>query len=129
MYRFNPDQYQEVELGTKESFEKRDSFFNFMFMAKVYVIYSKQIDKFYIGVTNGEIETRVESHKKSKYGGKSYTSQANDWELKFAIEAVDYSHAVRIERKIKSMKSRKYIESLINSEENIEKLIHQTWNT
>ncbi len=103
--------------------------FSIFNMAVTYILYSKQINKFYIGATHDEIETRLMNHNTSKYGGKSYTSKTNDWELKLAIEAIDYSHAVRIERKIKSMKSRKYIESLINSVEMIERLKKQTTST
>jgi putative endonuclease len=44
--------------------------------------------------------------------------------LKF--ETKDYAHALRLERKIKSMKSSKYIQNLANYPELTEKIISET---
>ena len=38
-----------------------------------------------------------------------FTAKADDWELFLFIPADDYAHAIRIERKIKAMKSAKFI--------------------
>jgi putative endonuclease len=49
--------------------------------------------------------------------------------LFLSLEALDFSHAVRIERRIKSMKSRKYIENLYKYPELRRKLIKETGST
>ncbi len=94
-----------------------------------YILYSKSVNRYYIGATQEGIQKRLESHNEGKYGGKSYTSMATDWEVYLAIECDDYSHAIRLERKIKSMKSRVYIENLKKYKELIEKIKKETKGT
>ena len=69
------------------------------------------IDKYYIGMTQESIESRLKKHNSGEYTS-SFTSQARDWELFFLIECETTQQAIRIEKHIKSMKSRKYIEDL-----------------
>jgi len=81
-------------------------------MIACYIIYSKQIDKFYIGATQEDVNSRLEKHNSSTYGNK-FTSQANDWVLFHFIECNSYAQSINIERHIKKMKSRKYLENLV----------------
>ena len=79
-------------------------------MATVYILYSNTIDKFYTGSCN-DLKERLEQHQNKKFD-KSFTKQADDWELYFTIDDLDYLQARRIKKHIKEMKSRKYIQNL-----------------
>ena len=79
---------------------------------KVYIIHSPSIDRYYIGSTTEELAKRLMAHNSGKYGSKSFTSRAKDWELYYSIDCVSKSQALKIEQHIKRMKSRKYIENL-----------------
>ena len=91
-----------------------------------YILYSKLIDKFYIGSCHDSLEERIVNHNNHKYGSHRFTASANDWNLVLKIDTKNYAHAVRIERKIKSMKSRIYIQNLTKYDELIEKVILET---
>ncbi|MDA3879535.1 MAG: hypothetical protein PF436_04035, partial [Prolixibacteraceae bacterium] len=69
---------------------------------------------------------RLEKHNNHSYGNHRFTAKANDWVVFLIIEARDYPHAIRIERKIKAMKNRKYIHNLKKYPELLEKIITQT---
>jgi putative endonuclease len=72
------------------------------------------------------LQKRIDNHNTGFYGSKTFTSNANDWILYLKIETQDYAHAIRIERKIKSMKSRVYIENLKKYSELVEKVFNNT---
>ena len=55
-----------------------------------------------------------------------FTAAANDWELFLKIDVNNYTHAVRLERKIKSMKSSKYIQNLKKYPELAAKITQET---
>lgn len=76
----------------------------------VYILYSKEIDKHYIGSTKN-LDQRIKFHLEKVFK-KSNTVKSNDWELYFSIETENITIALKIERHIKNMKSRKYIENL-----------------
>jgi putative endonuclease len=97
-------------------------------MIACYIIHSKQIDKYYIGVTQEDIDSRILKHNTEAYG-KKYTSQANDWVLFHYIVCETYSQAINIERHIKRMKSKKYIEDLKKYPEMSAKMLVKYRNT
>jgi len=76
----------------------------------VYILYSKRLDKFYIGETM-DLLKRVEEHNTGFYDN-SFSSKTNDWEVFLQIECSDRSQARKIENHIKKMKSVKYIQDL-----------------
>jgi putative endonuclease len=80
-------------------------------MFYVYILYSKTLDRFYVGQTEN-LDNRIFRHTNS--GSKS-TKAADDWELKYKEECNTRSEAVQREAEIKKKKSRKYIEWLISS--------------
>ena len=92
----------------------------FLDMIGVYILYSKQLDRYYTGQSINT-SVRLDQHN-SKFYRNSYTSRADDWELFLAIPCTSKSQAIRIERYIKAMKSRNYIERLKNETELIEEL-------
>ena len=87
-----------------------------------YILWSDQLQKFYIGACQHSLEERIHTHNSAYYSGSNFTKQASDWRLFLKIEAVDYPHAVRIERKVKLMKSYIYIRNLVKYPELVEEL-------
>ena len=77
----------------------------------VYILYSAEIDRYYIGSTDN-MEVRLQKHIA---GTTRFTSRTNDWKIVFIKECIDRANAIKEERRIKKMKSRKYIEKLINT--------------
>jgi len=98
-------------------------------MPCTYILYSKTLNSFYVGACNGPLDERIRNHNSKKYGLRKYTSNAEDWILFLEFDALDFGHAVRMERRIKSMKSRKYIQNLYKYLELRRKLIKQTRGT
>ena len=95
-------------------------------MVGCYIIYSDKLCRFYIGVTQDDVFSRIKKHNDSSYGNHRFTAKANDWELFLFIDCLDFGHALRVERKIKSMKSSIYIRNLVAYPELLEKLIFNT---
>jgi len=91
-----------------------------------YILFSKGLNKFYIGATHQGVKQRLNKHNKHSYGSHRYTAKTSDWEIFLILEANNYPHAVRIERKIKSMKSKTYILNLKQYPELRLKLMNQT---
>jgi putative endonuclease len=98
----------------------------FLYMVGCYIIFSNKLNKFYIGATQDEVSLRIEKHNLGIYGKHRFTSTADDWKLFLFISARDYAHAIRIERKVKSMKSSTYIRNLAKYQELQEKLVSST---
>ena len=94
--------------------------------AYCYIIFSSQLNRFYIGACHNDLKTRIKNHNTGGYGKHRFTSTANDWELFLTISANDYSHAVRIEKHIKTMKSSKYIRNLKLYPESLDNVIQTT---
>ncbi|MBN1116091.1 MAG: GIY-YIG nuclease family protein, partial [Bacteroidales bacterium] len=80
-------------------------------IASVYIIYSKKINSYYIGSCK-DLAVRLTEHKQKKYKS-SFTAKADDWILFLKIDDLEYQQARNIERHIKKMKSKKYIENLL----------------
>ena len=83
--------------------------FPFFIMWKLYIIYSKKIDRYYTGVTH-DLEWRLERHNQ---GWGSYTKRGIPWKIVYTEEFETKSAALKREREIKGRKSKCYIESLI----------------
>jgi putative endonuclease len=88
-------------------------------MASVYVLYSTKLDRFYIGSCK-EFQFRFEQHLNKVYAG--FTTNADDWQLFLLVEDLSYSKARALERHIKKMKSRVYLQNLAKYPEMIIKL-------
>ena len=95
-------------------------------MVGCYIIHSKKLNKFYIGVTQDDVISRIKNHNEGFYGKHCFTVKANDWKLFLFIETLNYSHALRVEQKIKSMKSSVYIRNLVAYPELVEKILLNT---
>ncbi|MFN2261838.1 MAG: GIY-YIG nuclease family protein [Psychroflexus sp.] len=79
----------------------------------VYIIYSKAVDKFYVGETP-DVENRVKLHN-DHYFEDAYTKIAQDWELVLKFECRNRSEAIFIEKFIKRMKSKEFIKKIIKN--------------
>jgi putative endonuclease len=91
-------------------------------MAIVYILYSRSLDKYYVGATSLTLAERLERHLAHFYGQK-FTSAAADWSEFFQIECNSMTQALIIEKHIKRMKSRKYVENLKKYPEMVSKLL------
>jgi putative endonuclease len=83
---------------------------DFMPVFIVYIIYSQKLDRYYVGYTV-DITKRLLEHNS---GFSTFTAKANDWVLKWSKAFINRESAIQEEKRIKSKKSRKYIEWLIN---------------
>ena len=83
-------------------------------MHYLYIIYSRSIDKYYVGETP-DIKNRVEQHNKH-YFKKGFTKSAEDWEIVLSKKCTSKNDAVYIEKFIKRMKSRKFIEKILKND-------------
>ena len=95
-------------------------------MVGCYIIFSDKLNKFYIGATQEDVTLRIVKHNLGAYGKQQFTSTTDDWELFLFISALDYAHAIRIERKVKSMKSTTYIHNLTKYAKLHQKLVSST---
>jgi putative endonuclease len=82
-------------------------------MAYCYILFSPSIDQYYIGFSSLKPELRLEKHINHYYGLKKNTAKAKDWAIFFYIKCNSVYQARRIEKHIKRMKSRVYIENLL----------------
>ena len=80
----------------------------------VYILYSSGYDRYYIGHTNN-ILRRVEEHNTNSR--MTYTHKYKPWELSTYYELESRNDAMKIEKYIKRMKSRKVLERLIQDSE------------
>ena len=87
-----------------------------------YIIYSKSINRYYVGYTS-DIKERLKLHNTGHFGGRSFTRKTSDWELFLIIPCKTITQAMFVESRIKKMKSRKYIENLKNYPEIIDRLV------
>ena len=78
----------------------------------VYILFSATIDKYYVGHTDN-IDRRINEHNT---GQTRFTSiQGKPWIIVYTEQYETRALAMKREREIKSMKSRKYIQKLIAS--------------
>jgi len=78
-------------------------------MYYTYIIYSESADKYYIGHTH-DLALRLQRHNEE---WTRSTKFGIPWKLVYSETYQTKSEAMKREYKIKSMKSRKYIEDLI----------------
>ncbi|MRT94915.1 GIY-YIG nuclease family protein [Ancylomarina sp. 16SWW S1-10-2] len=89
----------------------------------VYILYSKSVDRYYVGCSK-DFEQRLLLHNDKVFSG-SYSTRAKDWGLFYKINCISIAQARRIESHIKSMKSRVYIENLLKYADITKKLLEK----
>ena len=75
-------------------------------MFTVYVLYSKNFDKIYIGYS-GNLPERLKSH--NDLGQKGWTKNFRPWELIHCEEYEDKALAMKREKELKSFRGREWI--------------------
>lgn len=78
-------------------------------MAWFYILYSAEIDRYYIGHTEQPIEERLKKHLGDH---KAWTGRAKDWVIRYREQHPDKSAAMRREREVKGWRSRTRVEKL-----------------
>jgi putative endonuclease len=86
-----------------------------------YILYSSAINQYYVGITTDSVEQRLFKHNESYYGQK-FTSKTSDWTIYLVISCQCNRQMIEIEKHIKRMKSRIYIENLKKYPDIIERL-------
>lgn len=74
-----------------------------------YILYSEELDKYYIGAT-ADVSGRLRRHLSHH---KGFTGKAPDWILKWKQKFTLKTDAIKREKQIKAWKSRSMIERLI----------------
>jgi len=91
-------------------------------MSYVYILYSKKLAGYYIGSSSLAPNERLSNHNDMYYENK-YTSKGIPWEIFWQLETPNLSVALQIEKHIKRMKSRVYIQNLKIYPEMAQKLL------
>ena len=81
-------------------------------MYTVYILYSQDLDCYYIGYTSQKPDIRLQKHL-AKHSG--FTSKAKDWVVVYTEEYETKEIAMKREKMIKKWKSKSKIEQLISS--------------
>jgi putative endonuclease len=89
----------------------------------LYIIYSQAIDRFYIGQSPDAIH-RLSQHN-SHYFKKGFTKAAKDWKIVLSKKCDTQDQAVFLERFIKRMKSKKFIQKIINDNSILEDILYK----
>ncbi|RDI08549.1 GIY-YIG nuclease family protein [Flavobacterium sp. AG291] len=85
----------------------------------VYILFSEKLNRYYTGATSN-IDVRMDFHENAE--NHKYTHKADDWQIVFTLECENKSQMLSIEKHIKSMKSKVYIQNLIQYPEMAAKL-------
>lgn len=78
----------------------------------IYILQSIAFEKYYVGVSDNP-ELRLTFHNSIE---KGFTSRYRPWEIKFTKEYSTKIEAMKVERKIKSWKSKVMIKRVISGE-------------
>jgi len=79
-------------------------------MPFTYIIFSEKLNKYYTGACT-DLDRRLYEHN---IGHSKFTSNGIPWIIKYSEQFDTLQEAKKWEMKIKKMKSRKYIENIIN---------------
>ncbi len=92
-------------------------------MFYVYILHSALLNRFYIGYASN-IEQRLEIHL-SPTEDRKFTAKTKDCQIYYKIECEIKTQALAIEKHIKKMKSKIYIENLLRYPEMAIKLLEK----
>ena len=85
-------------------------------MFKVYVLYSPQHLKIYVGFTS-DLENRMDSH--NIYSKKGYTAKFRPWEIVFTEDYEVKKEATTREKQLKTAKGREFIWVVVKEKYNL----------
>jgi putative endonuclease len=98
-------------------------------MIACYILYTPAFDKYYIGATQENVYLRLQKHNKKTYGAATATAFTDDWEIFYFIECSSFKQAINIEKHIKKMKSKIYLQNLRKYPDISQKLIQKYTGT
>ena len=81
-------------------------------MFHVYILFSKNKNRYHIGFTGDDLAERIRKHNTNHRG---FTGKTGDWILKYHETFETKTAAMKREAEIKAWKNRKLIEQLIGS--------------
>lgn len=90
-------------------------------MHYLYIIYSDTLDKYYVGETP-DVEFRLAQHN-NHYFKTNFTKSADDWILSLKCRCQNRQEALFLEKFIKRMKSKVFIEKIIDDPEILVELL------
>ena len=90
-------------------------------MHYLYILFSEKLNRFYVGETSN-VEKRLIMHNQHVYKN-SFTKSASDWVIHLSKKYNNKNDALYIEKFIKRMKSRKFIEKIINDNEILDDIL------
>ena len=93
-----------------------------------YILFSPSLNKYYSGSTSNTVQGRLNKHIEKYYGNNKFTASRDDWTIFLEIPCSTFKQAKAIEKHIKGMKSRKYIENLKKYPEMVVKLLDRFKN-
>jgi putative endonuclease len=93
-------------------------------MQYVYILYSRKLDRFYVGRTE-DLDFRLQLHN-NPIESRKYTARGIPWELRLKIPCESKEQTIQAEKLIKQMKSRKFIESLLEDELLVAEILKRT---
>ncbi|MFV7234487.1 GIY-YIG nuclease family protein [Flavobacterium sp. ZB4R12] len=77
----------------------------------IYIIYSKKLDRYYVETTD-DVEKRLGEHNSGFYS-EVFTVKGAPWELNLSFECESSGKAYGLEKFLKRMKSRIFLEKVI----------------
>ena len=77
-------------------------------MPFTYILFSKSINRYYIGATTLLPEERLNYHLLNH---KGYTSKAKDWKIVFHSKFISFEDALSLERRIKKRGAKRYLDN------------------
>ncbi len=72
-----------------------------------YILFSKKLNKYYIGSTGDNLDERLRRHNSNHQG---FTGKTDDWEIAYNENYQTKSEAIKREKELKKWKSRVKIE-------------------
>jgi len=89
----------------------------------LYVLYSKAANRYYVGETS-DVDTRLKQHNQHHFK-KGFTKAAEDWKVVLSKKCSSKEEAVYLEKFIKRMKSRKFIQKVVLNPKILDDLLNK----
>ena len=93
-------------------------------MPCVYILYSQTIEKYYIGMATTSAEERLEKHNSGVFED-NFTAKGIPWILCKSISCESNSQALKLEKFIKKMKSKVFVQKIIDDDILVDSLLHK----
>ncbi len=78
-------------------------------MFTVYILFSNQLQKHYVGYTGLSLSDRLQQHL---YNHKGFTANTKDWEVVYQKEITNKPEALKLERQIKKRGAKRYLNDI-----------------